>query len=176
MLLTSLKDIVKSGLQHFLPTDQNTRLLFPPSHYSWVLLQSAGSIAICLFACCYKATVMKELIAFCHKKWCSKLLPWKVAREWDSHLRNILYFHVQWLPSFPGVKQQRCGINHPTPSSAEVQKKKSYNSTPQLCLHGRLWGELYLYVHCISKWGKGRRLCIFCLKSTLNWTHRTWLI
>jgi hypothetical protein len=28
MLLTSLKDIVKSGLQHFLPTDQNTHECF----------------------------------------------------------------------------------------------------------------------------------------------------
>ena len=28
MLLTSLKDIVKNGLQHFLPTDQNTNECF----------------------------------------------------------------------------------------------------------------------------------------------------
>jgi len=59
MLLTSLKHIVKSGLQRFLPTDQNT-------HECFYKVQAV--MFVCLFACCCKATVMKEFITFCRKK------------------------------------------------------------------------------------------------------------
>ena len=59
MLLTRMKDIVKSGLQHFLPTDQNTHECF----------YKVQAVILCVsLLACYKATVMKELIMFCRKK------------------------------------------------------------------------------------------------------------
>ena len=47
--------------------------------------------------------------------------------------------------SFPGVKWQGCGFNHPPSSGAKIKERENYTSTPTLYLHGRLLGDLYLY-------------------------------
>jgi hypothetical protein len=48
-----------------------------------------------------------------------------------------------------GVKRQERGVNHPSTSLAKAKERvESYlTSTPLLCLHGRLYGELYLYIY-----------------------------
>jgi hypothetical protein len=50
MLLTSLKDIVKSGPQHFLPTDQNTHECF------------YKVLAVMLFVCLLLQSNRKETV------------------------------------------------------------------------------------------------------------------
>ena len=45
--------------------------------------------------------------------------------------------------SFPGVKWQGLGVDHPTPFSTKVKKEYSYTSTLPLDLNGLLIGEFY---------------------------------
>jgi hypothetical protein len=54
-------------------------------------------------------------------------------------LPNLLY--NGYRVSFLGVKWLRRGINHSTPSGAEVREYR-YTSTPPLGLHGLFSGEL----------------------------------
>jgi hypothetical protein len=42
------------------------------------------------------------------------------------------------------------GIHHPPPSDAEVANEYSYTSTPHLCLHGMLYGELYPFIPILN--------------------------
>jgi len=46
--------------------------------------------------------------------------------------------------SFPSVSRPMRGVNHPTPPSAEVKERIGLYFCSSLCLHGRLYGELYL--------------------------------
>ena len=48
--------------------------------------------------------------------------PWK-ARFSASLQTSAGLLHKGYLVSFPGAKRPRCGINHPTPSSAEVKER-----------------------------------------------------
>jgi len=49
--------------------------------------------------------------------------------------------------SFPGVKRQRRGVDHPPHLAARLKKEYSYTSTtPVLGLRGLFWGELYAYL------------------------------
>ena len=55
---------------------------------------------------------------------------------------SLLYI-VYWV-SFPGVKQPRVSVDHPPPSSAQVEYGLSYTSTSTLCLLGMIRDSLYL--------------------------------
>jgi hypothetical protein len=46
--------------------------------------------------------------------------------------------------SFPGVKWPGRGVNRPPLIKPKLKKEQSYTS-PSVCLHGRSWGDLYLY-------------------------------
>ena len=48
--------------------------------------------------------------------------------------------------SFPGVKRPGYGVDHPSPSSAEVKERVELYSTPSLGLRGLFLGERYLYL------------------------------
>jgi hypothetical protein len=51
-------------------------------------------------------------------------------RPWDSS--SFLY--NEYPVYLPALKRPGCGFDHPPQSSAEVEKKLSYNSTPRLGL------------------------------------------
>jgi hypothetical protein len=55
---------------------------------------------------------------------------------------------IQWVPGILSrVKRPERGFDNPLPTSAEVIKSwHSYTSTPLLCLHGVLGGDLHLYI------------------------------
>jgi len=50
------------------------------------------------------------------------------------------------IGSYPGVKWQGLGIDHPPPYSAGVKERVSHTSTPPMGLHDLLKGDLYLYL------------------------------
>ena len=56
------------------------------------------------------------------------------SQDWLWDLPSLL-FNGQWH-SFLEVKWLRCDADHSPPSSAEVENKGSYTSTPSICLHG----------------------------------------
>ena len=61
--------------------------------------------------------------------------------------------------SFPKVKQLGRGIDHPPPSSAEFDKRKEPFLYSHLCLHGRLYGEVFCYhFSCICSFSVSVRL------------------
>jgi len=48
---------------------------------------------------------------------------------------------MQWVTA---LKQPSRAVDQ-RPSSANITNEQSYISAPPLCLHGMLWGDLYLY-------------------------------
>jgi hypothetical protein len=62
--------------------------------------------------------------------------------------------------------------DHTPPFGAEVANEYSYTSTPHLCLHGMLYGELYpfipmLNVTCLQWQMKLKFKCRFCMVTML---------
>ena len=47
------------------------------------------------------------------------------------------------IASFPGIKRPGSGPDHPSSSSAEVEKEWNHTSTSHLGLHDVFWGEVY---------------------------------
>ena len=55
-----------------------------------------------------------------------------------------------------GVMRLERGVDYPPPSSAEVNEKQNYTSTPPLDLSGLFWGQLYLFLLYIGHWSQTR--------------------
>jgi hypothetical protein len=58
-------------------------------------------------------------------------------------------FYTMGTGSFPGVKQPKCGVNNPPPSTAEVKESVDLYFFPFLGLHGTLQGEIDFYVYLV---------------------------
>jgi hypothetical protein len=68
---------------------------------------------------------------------------------WQRSLLEVLKKNllcIWYQGSFPGAKRPVRSVDLPPLSSAEVKNEVSYGptSTPSLCLHGMLRGDLYL--------------------------------
>jgi hypothetical protein len=46
------------------------------------------------------------------------------------------------VESLPGIKRPGRGVDQPPHIAPRINKEYSYTSSPPLCLHGRLYGEL----------------------------------
>jgi len=74
--------------------------------------------------------------------------------------------------SFPGVKQPGRGVDHPPPSSAEVEETVELKSA-RLGFRGLFWGELYLYrYYNITEVGNRKIpfLVLTCSLRLFKWT------
>ena len=58
--------------------------------------------------------------------------------------------YTMGIGSFPGVKRQRRGVDHPPHLAPRLKKEQSYTSAPPLSLRGLFYGELYLYRYLYS--------------------------
>ena len=78
-------------------------------------------------------------------------IEFPVGVRFSSHVQTIPVAnqasYTMGAGSFLGVKQPKHNINHPPPASIKVKERvELYLCTP-LCLHDRLWGELYLLLN-----------------------------
>jgi hypothetical protein len=53
-----------------------------------------------------------------------------------------------------GVKRLGPGVDYPPPSSAEVNEKQNYTSTPPLDVSGLFWDELHIFLSYIGHWSQ----------------------